>query len=57
MANRKKTRLQKKMVMSFSIKTIIAEEFRDLCNINKKIPSHEIERMVENFNKLLRNEN
>jgi hypothetical protein len=50
MANRKKTRMQRKMVVSFSVKTIIAEEFRDLCDINKMIPSHEIEKMIQNFN-------
>lgn len=54
MANRKKTRSQKKKVVSYSVKTAIAEEFRDLCDIDKKIPSHEIEKMIENFNKLSR---
>ena len=52
MANRRKVRSQKKMVVSFSVKTSIAEEFRDLCDINKKIPSNEVERMIENFNNL-----
>jgi len=51
MANRKKVRSQKKKVVSYSVKTAIAEEFRDICDIEKKIPSHVVEELISNFNK------
>ena len=49
MANIKKSRSQRKKVMSFSVKTAIAEEFTDICRVSGKIPSHTIEEMIRNF--------
>lgn len=51
MANRRKSRSQRKKVVSHSIKTGIAEEFRDLCDINKLCPSNVLEELIEKFNK------
>jgi hypothetical protein len=48
MANRKKSRSQRKKPMSFSIKTSIAEEFVDLCIMNDLVASHEVEGLIQN---------
>ena len=56
MANRKKIRSQKKKVVSFSIKTGIAEEFRDICDAKRKVPSHIVEELISTFNKDYLNE-
>jgi hypothetical protein len=51
MANTKKARSQRKMVVSFTVKTGIAEEFKSICDIIGKVPSHAIEELLIKYNK------
>jgi len=55
MANRKKPRSQRKMSQSFSIKTGVLEEFKDLCNIYNSNMSNIVETLISNYNKTLTN--
>jgi len=49
MANIKKVRSQRKKVVSHSVKTAIAEEFRDICNLKGLVPSHIVEKMMVDY--------
>ena len=49
MANIKKVRSQRKKVVSHSIKTSIAEEFQEVCSLQRLIPSHVVERLMKEY--------
>ena len=51
MANTRKPRGEKKKPVSFSIKTRVLEDFQDICSRKGLISSHEVEKLIENFNK------
>ena len=51
MANKKKHRLKKKKVCSYSIITQAVEDFNEICDLNELVPSNEVEKMILNFNK------
>ena len=53
MANTKKPRSEKKKTLSVSIKTRHYEDFIDNCSKLNLVPSHEVEKLIINYNKTL----
>ena len=51
MANTIKEESEKKKVMSVSIKQKHLQEFRDICDDLKIVPSNKVEELIINFNK------
>ena len=49
MANRKKPRLKKKKIVSYSVVTQVVEDFKEICDINDLTPSNEVEKMLIDF--------
>ena len=49
MANIKKVRSQRKKVVSYSVKTAIAEEFQDVCKLKGVCPSHIVEELMKDY--------
>jgi len=50
MANTKKIRSERKIVVSFSVKTRHLEDFKSNCANLGLVPSNEIERLIVEFN-------